>query len=60
MSKLKKRRRNGKVIKVGSVTQRLLSKEAHTLIKEGRATELYDGIGKIKKKYLNIITQKFK
>ena len=60
MSKLKRRRSNGKIIKVGSTTVRHLSKEAKELILAGHSDVLYDSRGKIKDKYLVVIKKKFR
>jgi hypothetical protein len=59
MSKLKKRRRNGKVITVGTKTTRVLSGEAKKLIASGESAQIYDSYGKVKKKYINVIHKKY-
>ena len=60
MSKLKRRRSNGKVIKVGTTTIRQLSKEAKELIMSGHGSKIYDSRGKVLDKYLVVITKKFR
>jgi hypothetical protein len=60
MAKLQKRRRNGKVIKVGKVKHSILTSEAKQLIADGRGKEVIDSYGKVKKKYKLTITVRFK
>jgi hypothetical protein len=60
MSKLKRRRSNGRIIKVGKSTSKILSKEAKELIMSGNASKIYDSRGKVLNKYLVVITKKFR
>ena len=60
MSKLKRRRSNGKLIKVGKSTSKVLTKVAKEMIMAGKSSMLYDSRGKILDKYLEVITKKFR
>ena len=60
MAKLRKRRRNGKIIKVGFVRHSILTPEAKRLIEEGRGKEIIDSYGKVKSKYKYTTISKFR